>query len=262
MSFIWNTLLVHPILNILVALYALFGNMGAAIIVLTVLIRTLLIPVVMPSMKTMQKQRDLQPELDKIKEKFKYDKQKMAEEQMKLLQKHGVNPATGCLTQIVMILVLIALYNVINKFTHATNLLDINPSLYFSALKFASDATINTQFLYMNLIKPDPYFILPLVAGVAQFISSKMMMPYVEDGERAALATPDRKDDLAYNMQEQMLYMMPLMTVFIGASLPAGISLYLLITTLFSLVQQYFVSGWGGLKPWIKKLSFAAPKHK
>lgn len=254
--------MVHPILNILVALYALFGNMGAAIVVLTVLIRTILIPVVLPSMKTMQKQRDLQPELEKIKEKFKYDKQKMAEEQMKLLQKHGVNPATGCLTQIVMILVLIALYNVINKFTHGTNLNEINQSIYFAFLKFVDGTQINTQFLYMNLIKPDPYYVLPVIAGIGQFISSKMMMPYVAEGEKAALVTTDRKDDLAYNMQEQMLYMMPLMTVFIGASLPAGISLYLLVTTIFSLVQQYFVSGWGGVAPWIKKLSTIAPKFK
>lgn len=228
--------------------------MGIAIILLTILIRTLLIPIILPSMKNMKKQRDLQPELDKIRKKYKHDKQKQAEEQMKLFQKHGLNPASGCVTQISMIVVLIALYSVIRMFSINGDITSINELLYFAALKFAPGTQISTNFLYLDLAQKDTYFVLPVLAGLFQFLSSKMMMPYSKAGEKAAKKTPDRKDDLAYNMQQQMLYMMPLFTVYISYTLPSAIALYIFTTTVFSLVQQYFVSGWGGLTPWVEKL--------
>jgi YidC/Oxa1 family membrane protein insertase len=260
LSTIWNTILVTPILNLLVFLYTITGqNMALAIIFLTLLIRGALIPVVIPSLKNMKKQRDLQPELDKLKKKFKYDKQKMAEAQMKLFKKHGLNPASGCLNQILMIIVLIALYNVIRMFTVGVDVGALNDLLYFAKLRFTEGVGIDTSFWYMDLGQKDPYFVLPVIGGLFQLLTSKMMQPYVEAGEKAAKKTPDKSDDLAYNMQEQMLYLMPLMTVVIGASLPSGAALYILVTTIFSMVQQYFVSGWGGLKPWFVKLNLSAP---
>ncbi len=261
MSFLWNNLLVNPIFNALVIFYAITGgNMGWAIILLTLVIRLILVPVVLPSMKTMQKQRDLQPQLDKIRQKYKYDKQKQAEEQMKLFKEHGLNPASGCLNQILMIIVLIALYNVITKFSFTSDINAINDLIYFAKFKFAEGATLNTSFWYMDLTKPDPYYIIPILGGVVQFLVSKMTQPYVEKGEEAAKKTPDKSDDLAYNMQEQMLYLMPIMTVMIGLNLPAGAALYILVTTIFSMVQQYFMSGLGGLKPLFAKLNLSARK--
>lgn len=263
LSTIWNTILVTPILNLLVALYHLLGgNMGVSVIALTIIVRALLIPVILPSMKTMQKQRDLQPELNKLKSKYKHDQKKLAEEQMKLFKEHGLNPASGCLTQISMIVVLIALYNVINRFSIHGDVATINSLIYFAKLKFAEGTVINTTFWYMDLAKHDPYFVLPVLAGIFQLFTSKMMQPYVEIGEKAAKTTPDKKDDLAYNMQEQMLYLMPLMTVVIGAKLPSGAALYILVTTIFSLVQQYFVSGWGGLTPWLRKINVGTINKK
>ena len=252
---IWNTILVTPILNALVGLYNLFGgSLGWSIVALTIAIRALLIPVVLPSLKNMQKQRDLQPEIQKLQKKYKHDKQKLAEEQMKLFKKHGLNPASGCITQISMIVVLIALYNVIRRFTIDFDLSTINSMIYFSKLRFSEGFSMNTTFGYLDLSKPDKLLILPLLAGGTQFLVSKMMQPYVEKGEKAAEKTPDKKDDLAYNMQQQMVLMMPIMTAIIAFSLPSGVALYIFTTTVFSMVQQYFVSGWGGLKPWIKKI--------
>ena len=106
----------------------------------------------------------------------------------------------------------------------------------------------------MDLAKPDPFFILAVLAGLFQLISSKMTMPYVEQGEKAAKKTPGKSDDIAYNMQQQMLYTMPVMNVLIGLTLPSGVVLYMVVTTIFSIAQSYFVSGWGGLKPWIYKI--------
>jgi YidC/Oxa1 family membrane protein insertase len=252
---IWNFILVTPILNSLAGFYQLTSNLGVAIILLTIVIRALLTPATLPSLKTMKKQRDIQPELDEIKQKYKNDKKKQGEMQMELFKKHGLNPASGCLTQIVMIIVLIALYGVIRKFTLATDITQLNPQMYFGFLKFAEGETLNTAFLWMkDLAKPDKFFILALLSGAFQLIQSKMTMPYVEAGEKAAKKTPDKSDDIAYNMQQQMLYTMPIMNVIIGVTLPAGVVLYILTTTIFSLVQTYFVSGWGGLKPWLHKL--------
>lgn len=251
---IWNAILVSPILNILVGIYQFTGNLGISIIVLTILIRTLLIPVTLPSIKNLKKQRDLQPELDKLKQKYGYDKKKLAEMQMELFKKHGLNPASGCLTQVVMIIVLIALYGVINRFSVNINVEEVNRQIYFAFLRFDPVHSITTNFLYMNLAKPDPFYILATLSALLQLVSSKMMMPYTEMGEKAAEKTPDKSDDIAYNMQHQMLYTMPIMNFIMGVTLPAGVVLYILTTTIFSLVQTYMVSGLGGLKSWVIKL--------
>ena len=155
-----------------------------------------------------------------------------------------------------MIIVLIALYGVIRKFTDVTDIAALNAQLYFDFLKLDVAEQVNNQFLWMNLSKPDPFFVLAVLSGLFQLVQSKMTMPYVEAGEKAAKKTPDKKDDIAYNMQEQMLYTMPIMNVVIGITLPAGVVLYILTTTVFSLVQTYFVSGWGGMKSWLIKLGF------
>ena len=95
-SQIWHTLLVTPIFNLLMVLYKYSGSLGFSIIILTIIIRAILIPLVLPSLKNMKKQRDLQPELDKIKQKYKYDKKKQAEMQMELFKKHGLNTRNYC----------------------------------------------------------------------------------------------------------------------------------------------------------------------
>lgn len=255
LSTIWQSFLVTPLFNVLVAFEQLTNSLGIAIILLTILIRLVLVPVVVPSMRAMKKQRDLQPELDKLKKKYKHDKKLQAEKQMELFKEHGINPAAGCLTQIPMLIVLIALFSVIRKFSEGLPLSDINSLIYFDSLKFQSLAAIKTNFLWLDLTSPDPYYILAVVAGFFQFLASKMTQPYVEAGEKAAKKTPDKTDDIAYNMQEQMMFIMPLLTVFIGLRLPSGTVLYILATTIFSVFQTYYISGLGGLKPYVNKLN-------
>ncbi len=250
---LWDTILVNPIFNTLMVFYKLTGSLGVSIILLTILIKVILIPVVLPSMKTMKKQQDLQPELNKLKEKFKYDKKKLAQMQMELFKQHGINPASGCWTQIIMLLVLVALYGVIRQFTVDANITAINARIYFDFLKLGATNVINTSFLYLNLAKPDPIYILAVLAGLLQFVASKMTMPYVEMGEKAAKQTPDKKDDMGYNMQQQMMYTMPIMNFIIGITLPSGVVLYIVTTTVFQIVQTYFFSGWGGMKSLINK---------
>lgn len=250
----FNTILINPILNLLVLLYNLTGNLGLAIIFLTITIKTILIPVMNPALKSIKKQKLLSPEIKAIKEKYPDDKKKQVELQMELFKKNGINPASGCLTQIIMIFVLIALFNVIGKFSTYTDISEINSHIYFNSLKFNTDYNLNKYFLYLDLTKPDPLFITAILSGVLQFISSKMTLPAVQKAEKNAEKTLDKTDDIAYMMQQQALYMTPIMNVFIGTHLASGIMVYIVTGIIFTIVHNYIYSGPGGLKPFINKL--------
>lgn len=248
MTEIWNALFINPLFNLLVFLLDLTGNLGVAIILLTLIIRFILIPVVLPSMRNMKKQRELQPQIDKLKKKYKNDKQKLTQKQMELFKENGLNPASSCLTQLPMFLVLIALYGVIRRIAQAENVMDLNPLIYFESLKFTVDS-VNTNFLHVDLAQVEgiPY-IFAILSGLFQFLTSKLSMGFTKKAEKMAKRTPDKKDDIAYNAQKQMLYMMPIMTVVIGTQLPAAVVLYMMTTSIFSLVQAYLVMGTGDEK--------------
>lgn len=253
----WQQFLYHPILNLLVFFYkVLFNNLGLAILAMTLVSRAALIPLTLPTFKAAKKQKDLMPEIKKLQEKHKGSKEKLAKAQMELYRKHGVNPAAGCLPQILQLVILIALYQAFIQVlsNDGQAILKLNEILYFDFLKLDPARTINTSFVFWNLSQPDRFFILPVLAGLFQLLLSKMMQPAVAVASEKAKKTPDKSDDLMYTMQGQMLYLMPLMTIFIGWKLPAGLVLYWLVTTVFSLVQQYFVSGWGGLELWLRKI--------
>jgi len=234
----WTTLFVQPILNLLMLFYwVLFSNLGLAILGLTVFIRVLLFPLTLPALKMAGKQRELKPELDRLKAAHKGDKERLAKEQMALLSKHGVNPASGCLPQIVQLVIMIALYQVFIKVLSANGQsLDVlNQLLYVDFLKIAPEALIKTQFLYLDLTSPDPYYILPILAGVAQWFVIRMGRPQESLEEKS-------KDDTMGSVQSQMGILFPLMTVFVGVRLQSGLVLYWLVSTLLSLVQQKWVA--------------------
>lgn len=249
-----QTLLVDPIFNLLALVFKATGSLGFSIIGLTILVKALSTPVILPSLKSIKKQQALQPQIQKIKDKYKYDKKKQAEMQMKLMQEHGVNPASGCYSMIITLLIFTALYSVIRKITEVADITQINDRLYFDFLKFTSLEQLSTNFFYLDLAKPDPYFVMAILAGAFQFIQAKMSMPYTEEGVKAAKKTPDKKDDIAYNMQQQTMYIMPAMMVVFGISLPSGVMMYIIASTLFSIVQNYIINGPGGIKPWLDKL--------
>lgn len=243
LPFLWNTLLYYPLLNLLIFFYKIFfSNLGLAVVALTLFTRLILWPLTVPMLKSAKKQRDLKPALDALKQKYKDDKKKLAAAQMELLQKHGINPMAGCLPQLAQILVLIALYQAFIQVlgSGSKSLSELNPLLYSTFLHFDNATVINGRFLFWDLTRPDPYLILPGLAGASQFWLSKMMLPRTKKEEKLAEKTADKKDDVMYNMQEQMLYLAPVMTVLFGWQLPSGLVLYWLLTTLVSLAQQWY----------------------
>lgn len=256
MKFIWETILLNPIFNVLVGLYRLTGNLGFSIIIFTIIARFVVLPATIPSIKMSKKQRDIQPELDKIKAKYQYDKQKQAEMQMALLKKHGINPGAGCLTTIITIILMLAVYRSISTFTLSKDINEINNRIYFENMRIVSNDSINTKFLYLDLTKPDQFLVTTLLVVVLQFLATKMIMPYSKISEKAVKKTPDQTDDIMQAMQKQNLYMMPLMFLFFGLTLPSGVMIYILTSTIFQIAQTYYFNGWGGLKPWINKIKF------
>ncbi|MFC1711050.1 YidC/Oxa1 family membrane protein insertase [Patescibacteria group bacterium] len=254
---IWHLVLYQPLVNLLILFYKILAqNLGLAIIGLTMAIRTVLIPLTKPSLEAAKKMKDLAPELNKLKEKHKKDKQALAQAQLALYKKHGVNPGAGCLPQIVQIIILIALFQAFNQVLSGDGDIvnKLNDVLY-GFLRFKEGEVINTNFLYLNLTNPDliklPFELnffgfkldkLPglflIAAAVSQYFSSKTMMPQAKVSEEKAKKTPQQEDDMAATMQKQMLYMMPLMTLIIGFKFASGLVLYWLTFSLFMLIQQ------------------------
>ncbi len=250
----FKILLYQPLLKILIFLTGVFaGSFGLAIIILTFLIRAILIPLSLPAMQSAKKMKDLKPHLDELKRRYGQDKKRLQLEQLNLYKEHGINPAAGCLPTLVQFAVLIALYQVFIDFIG----------------KGAVDSlTINMNFLWMNLAKPDPWYILPILAGLSQLILSQMLMtgkerhetkdikPSVNKQEKSqgAQQTDESRQEMAEAIQQQMLYVMPAMTILIALRLPSGLAVYWVATTIFSILQQYFVSGPGGLATIVQRI--------
>jgi len=218
---LWNALLIQPLTTLLILFYSFANeNLGLAIIILTVLLRVLLFPLILPSLRSARKQRELRPKLDRLKKKYRDDPQKLAKAQLELFRQAGVNPFAGCLPQLLQVVVLVAFYRVLT-----------------GAL---ADGDLNVRFLIWDLSQHDPYLILPALAALIQFLLARLAFPTVSEESAVAKATEDQADDLAAAMQKQNLFLFPLLTLVIGFRLPAGMMLYWLFSSLIQFVLQWW----------------------
>jgi YidC/Oxa1 family membrane protein insertase len=254
----FDLILFRPILNLLIFFYRFTNNLGLAIVAMTLIIRGGLTPLTRPATQTAEKMKQVQAELEKLKQKYKDNTRGLQEEQLKLYRRHGINPAAGCLPQLIQLIILIALFRVFSSLLNPqVNPVElINEKVYFSFLKLPQDVAISTRFLYLDLTKPDLISLprpidlglvtisripgLFLISAVLfQFISSKMMMPVVKSESKLAKQTKEKSDDFSTIMQEQMLYTFPLMTLLIGIRFPSGLVLYWLTFSVFLMWEQY-----------------------
>lgn len=233
-------------ISILVFLDSIFSNLGLTIIVFTILIRLVLLPLTLPSVKSSKKMQELQPEIKKLKEKYGKDKQGLALAQSQLYKSYNINPLAGCLPQLLQLFVLIVLYQAIIKLFNS-------PELNF-----------NLNFLWVNLSQSDATHVLPIIAGVTQFLLSLMISPATQtrdvvknNSSLKPIQEANKKEEdiaeMATTMQQQMIFLMPIMTVVIALKLPSGLALYWIAGTVITMVTQYFVSGWGGLATYWNK---------
>ena len=229
---VFNLILYQPLFNILILLYQYLPgrDFGIAVIVLTALIRLILYPLMAQSIKSQKVLSELQPKIQEIQQKFKEDKGKQTKEMMALYQKEKINPFGGCLPLLIQLPILIALYQVFWK--------GLRPEAMTNLYNFIPHpGVIDPTFLGLINLGEASLF-LAVLAGILQFFQTKMVTP-------KTLKTKQKEGtqmtQFSGMMQKQMLYFFPVFTVFILLKLPAAIGIYWVVTTLFSIIQQYLI---------------------
>jgi len=251
-------LFIAPFVNALFGVYYLVGNLGLAIILVTVLIRLVLLPLMLPSLKSAEKMKELQPKLNKLKEKYGADKKGLAAAQMELYKVEGINPLSGCLPQILQIAVLLlffSAFNMVTSFSQGKGSFDSVNNNLVSVFKMAPDFKFDLNFLGSDLaVTPSKAFkgginlglLLPAIlligSGLLQYFSAKLMMPNPKVDNTIVKATKDKEDDMMSMMRTQSTYFMPLMTIFIGWNFSLGMLLYWFTTSGLMVVQQVIVN--------------------
>lgn len=243
----WNLIFLDPVLNILIVITnILFGNFGLAIIALTAMVRLAILPLTMKQLRASKKMsdsmRELQPKLQQIQKKYAKDKQKLFKEQQKLFKEAGVNPM-GCLTSpmlvtmIIQMPIFIALYRAIIMAVAVTpqDFLGLSGHIYSWSIVHET-LPVSGNFLWLNLGSPDPYFLIPILVTATMWVSQKMMTTSSSNNQQQQ-----------QSMQNMMQIMMPLMFGFITFSLPSGLGLYFLVTSVISIITQYRIYGWSNL---------------
>jgi len=228
---IFNIILYQPLFNALIFLYVYLPghDFGIAIIILTCAIRLVLYPLMAQSIRSQKILNELQPKIQEVQKQYQNDKQQQAKAMMELYQKEKFNPFGGCLPLLIQLPILLALYQVFWRGFQ-------DGQLGFLYSFVPNPGTINPMFLgLINLTHPNIVF--AILAGVLQFLQSKMMMPQIKKQQTGG----DQMAQFSGVMQKQMIYFLPLFTVFILWRLPAAVGLYWLVTTLFSIIQQYLI---------------------
>jgi YidC/Oxa1 family membrane protein insertase len=242
---LWWTVIGVPIHAVLKALLAFLngnpiadaiGPFGVAIVLLTILIKLVISPIFQYQLTTSRRvqaeQRRIAPHLAALRKKYKKDPQRLNQETMALYKEHGINPLaqmSGCLPALIQSPILIALFYVIR---------DAHKTLPIHDFKFLGISLDHTalqpgQFVALAIL-------LPLLAGLTTFVQTKMMTPaggtVAQDPTQAA-------------MTQNMTLILPVFIGFISLQFAAALALYWVVSNLFSIGQQYFITGWGSLSP-------------
>ena len=225
----------QPLFNALVFLYtALPGNdVGVAIVVLTLIIRFVLYPLNKKSIQSQKALQELQPKMEEIKKLYANNKQEQGRAMMELYKSEKVNPFSSCLPLLIQFPFLIAVYYVFRDGLAGPESLDMGYE-FMSRPEVISPITLGR----FDLSKVSPT--LAVLAGAAQYWQAKMMVtkrpPKIVQNKEGS-----KDEDMMAIMNKQMVYFMPAITVFIGLSFPAGLTLYWLITTIFTGLQQMYL---------------------
>lgn len=222
-----HSVLYQPLYNLLIFFAWLVPghSIGWAIILLTLIIRLILLPTSLKAAHAQARISALQPKVNQIRKKYK-DQMEQSKALMALYKEEGVSQFGPCLPLLIQLPILIILYQVFRGGLNADSLKDIY--VFMPHLE-----TINTSFYGMDLAKPD-LWVLPILAGVSQFILSKMTIPKVDPKAEA--------QDPAQMISKQMLYIFPVMNIFFARIVPSALSLYWVLTSVISIFQQWYVN--------------------
>lgn len=232
----WKTVFIHPLANALILFIGIFGgNIGLGIAALTIIVKLILSPLSYKATIYQIEQKKLQPLVKKIQSDYP-DKTEQSKKMMELYKEHKTNPFAGCLVVLIQLPIIIALYRVI---------LDGAAAFQGALYPFITmPETISAIFLGMNLAEKS--IILAVLAGVTQFIQMKLSPSFKKDPV-TAVDLPAQAggkpvmSDMMSSMQSSMKYSMPIMMVMLGIVLPGAITLYLVVSNLFTLVQEQII---------------------
>ncbi len=264
----WNTLVVYPMTNILLSIYALLGNFGIAIILFTIVIRLATHPLMAKQIKSSQMMQEINQSkrYQEIQTKYKGDREKLGAEQMKLYQELGYNPLSGCLPTLIQFPIIIGLYQSITHAMAASpmQLMNLTQSIYpflsstFAKLSIPGLVPINQYFLGMNLGQPywTPLFntgyelpILAIIVALTTYVQSKLtVMPSA--------------DPQSSQMNNMMTLYMPIFLGYLTLNYASGLAVYFITTNLIG-IAQYAMLGkvnWGNVFPFIKPKTAAITK--
>lgn len=237
------TILYQPLYNALIFLYNFLGkDIGVAIIALTVLIKLILVYPSLAQLKAQRKLQETQPKLKELKEKFKDDKAAYNQAVLAFYKENKVNPMSSCLPLLIQLPILIALYQVFIAglvTDTGTGLIAAEQlkNLYEPLRVIYNHTPLHTMFLGFVDMAKKGNIILAVLAGATTFWQSKMLTvstPKPKGG------TASRDENMTAALNRNMLYLLPLMTLFFSWSFPAGLALYWLVSTLFQIGQQYY----------------------
>jgi YidC/Oxa1 family membrane protein insertase len=231
-------------INVLIVVSGyLFNNFGLAIITLTIIVRVVTLPLTLKQLQSTKAMQSMQPQLMELQKKYGKDRQRMAQEQMRLYKESGVSPAGCMLPMLVQMPIWIALFQSIIRVLAVVpeDFLSLSKHLYSSWPPVFSLVPLGSNFLWLDLATPDRFLLLPILVGSTMWVQQKMVMPAAADPRQQA-------------QSQMMLWMMPIMFAFLTTQFPSGLALYWVISNIISVIIQYRVTGWGGL------LSAAAKK--
>jgi YidC/Oxa1 family membrane protein insertase len=249
---------------VLVVLDKVTGNIAIAIVLMTLLLRIVLIPIFRRQTVSTKRTQLLAPEVKEIQKRYKGDRLKAQEAQKQLYAERGINPLAGCLPALLQILLLIPMYSVFSQGLQNYNpqaMLDVfgfrlidlgcDPAPLFNELGHVTNPCLNPVAFGVNWGVPEVFLgtagslfsglsLLAIISALLQLVTSRMALP---------VATQAMADDPNVRIQRQMAFLFPFISLTYGSILPAGLFLYWIVSTLFSIVQQYLIIGWGGMFP-------------
>ncbi len=207
----WNEYIVYPLSMLIIKTAEIAGgNFGVSIIIVTILVRLVILPLMIKQTKNSKAMQAVQPEMEALRKKYsskdQKTQQKLQEETMKLFQENKVNPLAGCFPLIVQMPILIGFYHAISR----------------------TREIAQHEFLWFNLGQPDPFYLLPIIAGITTFIQTKMTMA----------GTAGQNPQMV-----MMQYIMPIMILVFAINFPAALSLYWVVGNIFTIIQTYFIKG-------------------
>jgi YidC/Oxa1 family membrane protein insertase len=230
---VWNQYvkLIEWVLN---SLASNLHSGGLAIVAFTIIVKTLLLPLTVKSTRSAKAMQDLQPQIKELQKKHGKDRQRLNQEMMQLYGRHQINPMAGCLPVVLQLPIFFGLYSAI--------------------LNMSKSGVGSWQggFLWLpDLAHPDPLHILPFVAAAFQFVQSRMMRPY----KQGPITDPQQQ------MMNSMMNFMPVTVIFFGWGFASGPVVYWATQSVYSVIQQWLITGWGSLREWAPWLP-EMPEHR